>query len=126
MPLDSTVARVTDRIRERSRDSRGAYLERIAKAAAKPLATLALGTPLAETTSDLYAGRVALAEGKRRRAARLLRRALERADRHGMRLDAGMARRALARALDGAAARAIDDEGRAILEDIGARRHLEG
>ena len=99
---------------------------RIAKAAAKPLATLALGTPLAETTSDLYAGRVALAEGKRRRAARLLRRALERADRHGMRLDAGMARRALARALDGAAARAMDDEGRAILEDIGARRHLEG
>ena len=34
MPLDSTVARVTDRIRHRSLDSRAAYLSRIAKAAA--------------------------------------------------------------------------------------------
>lgn len=34
MPLDSTVARVTDRIRHRSLDSRAAYLSRIARAAA--------------------------------------------------------------------------------------------
>ena len=33
MPLDSTVARVTDRIRHRSRESRAEYLDRIARAA---------------------------------------------------------------------------------------------
>ena len=34
MPLDSTIARVTDRIRDRSRDTRRAYLDRMARAAA--------------------------------------------------------------------------------------------
>ncbi|MDT8855601.1 phosphogluconate dehydratase [Paracoccaceae bacterium Fryx2] len=34
MTLNSTIARVTDRIRERSRDQRGPYLDRIARAAA--------------------------------------------------------------------------------------------
>ncbi len=98
----------------------------IAKTAVAPLSTLALGTPLAESSADLYAGRLALAERKRRRATRLLERAIARADRHGMALDSGVARLALARASRGARAGSLASEGHAILERIGARRHLEG
>lgn len=98
----------------------------IAKTAVAPLSTLALGTPLAESSADLYAGRLALAEGRRRRAKRLLGRAIARADRHGLVLDAGVARLALARVSRGARAGALTSEGHTILERIGARRHLEG
>ncbi|HEY8431209.1 MAG TPA: hypothetical protein VIL20_22670, partial [Sandaracinaceae bacterium] len=101
-------------------DARGLAIAKTAQAA---LATLALGTPLAESSADLYAGRLALAQGRRRRARNFLTRAMERADRAGMPLDAGLARLAFARAFEGA--RALEDEGRAILERIGARRHLE-
>lgn len=94
--------------------------------AQRPLSTLALGTPLAESTAAYYAGRLALARGETRRAARHLTRAMERADAHGMALDAGLARLALARVLSGEPARRAETEARATLTRIGAHRHLQG
>lgn len=96
-----------------------------ARSAQKALAGLVTGTPIAASIAKLYAGRIALAEGAVGRAQRELRAAIELAEVRKISLDEGMARLALSQALTGEASVAEAQRGRAILERIGATRHLE-
>lgn len=91
--------------------------------AARALFTLALGTPLAQSTAALYAGRVALARGDRAKAKRRLERAVRASVARSMPVDELLARAALARCLDGRRAAHEREQARVLLVRTGAARH---
>lgn len=89
----------------------------LAREAVGWLAGVARGNAVAEAPAALWAGRVALAEGRRRAGERSLRRAIELASARAMRLEEGLA---LASLSDPAS----QARGVAILRVIGASRHV--